>query len=108
MYKQIEKYIIYPNGEVVNIKLNKILKPYTHKKNGYQIIKLCINGKKHAFLLHRLVANSFIPNPENKPEVNHKNGIKTDNTIYNLEWATKSENELHKVRVLGKRPWNAK
>lgn len=64
-------------------------------KYGYPSIKLCKNGKKSPFTVHRLVANAFIPNPKEKATVNHINGIKHDNRICNLEWNTYSENIKH-------------
>lgn len=53
------------------------------------------DGKRKTWKLHRLLATTFIPNPDNKPEVNHRNGIKTDNNLENLEWVTRSENMKH-------------
>ncbi len=110
--KQIGDYTIYSDGKVISNKTyrkafyGREVKPYTHTKNGYQSIDLRIDNKYVRYLLHRLVAECFISNPENKPEVNHKDGVKTNNDISNLEWATRSENEKHAYSVLGKRPWN--
>lgn len=76
-----------------------ILEPGTTEQ-GYQKITIQIidengNSIPKEFLVHRLVAKTFIPNPFNKETVNHKNGIKSDNSIENLEWATQSENNKH-------------
>ncbi len=71
--------------------------------NGYPQAILYRNGRQHHQLVHRLTATAFIPNPENKPEVNHKNGDKEDGSVSNLEWATDSENKQHSCYVLGNR-----
>lgn len=66
-------------------------------KKGYRVVNLTTNGLCRRLLVHRLVAQAFIPNPDNRPMVNHKNGDKTDNCLRNLEWATHAENVEHAV-----------
>jgi len=75
------------------------LKPSLNKKRGYYYISLQGGGKRKNFQLHRLVADYFIENKFNKPQVNHIDGNKSNNNASNLEWCTRSENHLHAFRI---------
>ena len=86
-------------GRIKN-KKNIILKNYLNKRTGYIYTHISVNGKPKNIRTHRLVAQAFIPNPENKPYVNHKDGNKQNNTISNLEWCTPKENSKHAKDVL--------
>lgn len=72
-----------------------------HKNKGYMVIGLSNINYRHTYRIHRLVAEAFIPNIDNKPEVNHKDGNKENNSYLNLEWVTRQENQKHKCDVLG-------
>lgn len=89
------RYSVSNQGRVRSNITHFILKPIEIAK-GYVKVNLYLeNGQRYSRLVHRLVATEFIPNPENKPEVNHKNGIKHDNRVENLEWVTGEENKRH-------------
>jgi hypothetical protein len=89
-------YQISNLGNIKSIKFNKdrMLKKHI-SNNGYEIITLHNKGKLKTHTIHRLLALAFIPNPQNKPQINHIDGVKTNNVITNLEWATVSENTKH-------------
>lgn len=91
------KYEASSDGRIRSLLTNRILKPAINQ-NGYAHVSLC--QKDHR--VHRIIASTFIPNPNNLRDVNHKNGIKTDNRAENLEWVSHSENELHKIYKLKK------
>ena len=82
------------NIEKERIKSQKI------RKDGYLEVALYKNGKGKYIQVHRLVAKSFIPNPKKLPQVNHIDGIKTNNIVENLEWVSISDNAIHSSRVL--------
>ncbi len=84
----------------VRYNTNKILSIIHNIKTGYNSVALCYNRKRETMYIHRAIAMAFIENPDNKPHINHKNGIKNDNSINNLEWVTSSENHKHKYDVL--------
>jgi len=95
------KYQVSNTGKIKSLKCkNPKIMAKRHNENGYCTIILYENSKGTNFKLHRLVAEYFIPNPENKEQVNHIDGNKDNNTVANLEWCTRSENEIHSFRVL--------
>jgi len=97
--KQTAEYILphmtlYNDGRLYNHKTKKF-KRWTKDTNGYMRCTIWINGTSKTISQHRILAENFIDNPECKLQVNHKNGIKNDNKLNNLEWITQSENTLH-------------
>lgn len=93
-----ENYEVSGNGYVRNAQTGEFLKP-TLNTWGYPSVTLCSNGKRRNMTVHRLVAEAFIPNPYNLPEVNHLDENKTNNSVPNLEWTTKKENMNYGTRT---------
>lgn len=94
-----ERYYVSSDGRVLGA--NGLLKP-VRSKDGYLRCNIAQDGKFRLWLVHRLVAEAFIPNPDNKPEVNHIDGDKSNNNVSNLEWVTREENIRHAHKVLRK------
>ena len=93
-----EKYEVSNLGKIRNVKSGRILKPRL-TKNGYLEHLLYKNNKQKHLLLHRIIATTFIDNPEKKPQVNHIDENKLNNDLSNLEWCTIRENNIHGTRI---------
>lgn len=94
MWKKIAgftNYSVNENGEVRNDATGALKRPTINKGNGYRVVDLYEGNRRKKVTVHRLVANAFIPNPENKPTVDHIDGDRTNNNVHNLRWATYGE-----------------
>lgn len=98
-----DKYLISNDGILKRVGPGR-RHEFNPKGNPYKSVSIKKNGVKAYMLIHRIVATYFVENPLNKPHVNHKDGIKTNNHYTNLEWVTCKENALHSTHVLGNRP----
>lgn len=96
------EYSASTEGFIFSKRMNRFLTQ--NSKGWYLNIKLCKNGIKYPDKVHRIIAKTFIPNPLNLLEINHKNGIKTDNRVDNLEWVSRSQNIRHAFSVLKRVP----
>ena len=89
-----ENYRVSNRGRLLNILTGNIIKTH-YDKNGYVIVNVLINKELKQMKLHRMVGYAFIPNPYNKPHINHKDGVKDNNYYENIEWCTHQENMAH-------------
>lgn len=94
--KSVERLVQCKDGHYQKVP-ERILKPQLNKLCGYYEYGFCVDKIKSSEFIHRLVAKTFIPNPDNLPVVNHKNGNKFNNHVSNLEWCTYSHNSKHAI-----------
>jgi hypothetical protein len=93
--KSYENYLITLDGKLFSLKSMRFLSLHNKTKAGYPRAELFNEDGSKWHLIHRLVAEAYLPNQKNKPQVNHINGVKSNNILFNLEWATPSENQKH-------------
>lgn len=87
-------YSINEGGEIFSKRRQRFLKTHVSKR-GYLVVDLKVRGARKTFTIHRLIATLYIPNPLGLPQINHINGVKTDNRIENLEWCSALDNIRH-------------
>ncbi len=106
MFKPIKGYVglyeVSDMGQIISLRFNKrkLLKPSRNKIGYIETVLINKDGKRRNEKWHRIIGKAFIPNPENKPCINHKNGIRDDNRLENLEWCTLKENSIHARDIL--------
>ena len=105
-WKEIQDY---PNCQVSSegrVEQDGKLRPLYKNKDGYMVVNIGKGKSRKQFRVNRLVASAFIPNPENKPQVNHKNSVRCDDRVENLEWSTSKENIQHSLKEGNRKPFN--
>ena len=97
MIEIVEGYCATEDGRIWSIKSQSFISQRINR-SGYYCVNLSIRGKCKTFIVHRLIAKAFLPNPLNKDTINHKDGNKLNNCVENLEWCTQKENMQHAWR----------
>jgi hypothetical protein len=94
-------YQVSSAGRIASTHRDRLILKQRTNRTGYLVVGLHINGLSSTKQVHRLVGLAFITNKHNKSQINHKDGVKSNNSVHNLEWMTARENSLHAVDVLG-------
>ena len=95
--RSFDRYVKYSNGRI-HLHKGKVLSPIKDR-DGYLQVNLCYSGRINSIKIHRLVAQAFIPNPDNLPQVNHKDEDKSNNRVDNLEWCSQLYNNIYGSRM---------
>lgn len=96
IHSELRNYMVYEDGRIFSVKRQKFLKP-SIDRYGYLRVTLFKNNVRHYLTVHRIVGILFVPNPDNKEQINHKDGNKLNNHKNNLEWSTLQENIQHSI-----------